>query len=99
MTNLILSRAQLDWCVSRSSVKKDTVVLHKAYWEAGAKEYWLIDARKQPLRLDLYRWTARGYVAARKRDDWVKSAVFRKSFRLRQGRRALGHPVYSLDVR
>lgn len=36
--------------VSRSSVHKDTVVLLQAYWEAGIAEYWLVDARKQPVR-------------------------------------------------
>src|SRR5262249_39969293 len=29
--------------VSRSSVRKDTVILKRAYWEAGIPEYWLVD--------------------------------------------------------
>src|SRR5438105_4589106 len=52
--------------ISRSSEKKDTVVLMKAYWEAGIPEYWLVDARKEPLKFDILRHTSRGYVAARK---------------------------------
>ena len=85
--------------VSRSSVGKDTDVLRKAYWEAGVREYWLVDARKGPLKFDILRHTERGYVAARKQDGWVKSAVFGKSFRLTQGLNALRHPEYTLAVR
>src|SRR5947209_17728 len=33
--------------VSPSSVRKDTVRLRQAYWEAGIPEYWLIDARAE----------------------------------------------------
>jgi Uma2 family endonuclease len=68
--------------VSRSSVHKDTVVLFEAYWEAGIREYWLVDARKDPARFDIYRHTPRGYVATRKQGGWLKSNVFGKSFRL-----------------
>src|SRR4051812_31991673 len=51
--------------VSRSSVQKDTVLLKKLYWEAGIPEYWLIDARKDPLVFEIFRHTARGYAATR----------------------------------
>src|SRR5947209_9808644 len=43
--------------VSDSSVDKDTEWLMKAYWEAGIREYWLIDARGQPLQFNIYRHT------------------------------------------
>jgi Uma2 family endonuclease len=85
--------------LSPSSVQKDRVILRQAYWEAEVREYWLVDARKEPLQFDILRHTARGYAAARKTDGWVKSAVFGKSFRLTQGRTALGHPEYTLAVR
>lgn len=85
--------------VSRSSVRKDTVTLRQAYWEAGAREYWLVDVRREPLRFDVLRHTARGYSAARRRDGWVRSAVFGKSFRLTQEPNGLGHPEYTLEVR
>jgi Uma2 family endonuclease len=85
--------------VSPGSVRKDTVILREAYWEAGVREYWLVDARKEPLSFDILRHTARGYVAARKQGGWVKSAVFGKSFRLAQQTNALGHPEYTLAVR
>jgi Uma2 family endonuclease len=85
--------------VSDSSVQKDTVILRKAYWQAGIREYWLVDARQEPIRFDIFRRTAKGYTATRKQDGWLKSAVFGKSFRLSQRVNALGHPEYTLAVR
>lgn len=85
--------------VSTSSVQKDTVILHQAYWEAGIPEYWLVDARQEPIRFDIFRRTSRGYSATRKREGWVKSAVFGKSFQLSQRVNAVGHPEYTLAVR
>ena len=71
--------------VSKRSVKKDLEELRRAYWEAGIGEYWLVDARAEPVRFDILRHTARGYTAARKVDGWLKSAVFGRSFRLSAG--------------
>lgn len=85
--------------LSKSSVHKDDVVLRQAYWEAGVREYWLVDARKEPLRFDILSHGPRGYVARRKKDGWAKSEVFGKSFRLIQSKNALGHPEFSLEVR
>ncbi len=85
--------------VSRGSEQKDCVILRRAYWESGIREYWLIDARKEPLSFEILRHTPKGYKAARKQDGWVKSAVFDKSFRLTQQPDALGHPEYTLEVR
>jgi Uma2 family endonuclease len=85
--------------VSASSVHKDMVILRQAYWQAGIHEYWLVDARQEPVRFDIFRRTAKGYAATRKRDGWLKSAVFGKSFQLTQRSNALGHPEYTLAVR
>lgn len=85
--------------VSASSVHKDTVVLRQAYWQAGILEYWLVDARQEPVRFDIFRRTAKRYVATRKRDGWLKSSVFGKSFRLTLRTNPLGHPEYTLAVR
>jgi Uma2 family endonuclease len=85
--------------VSDSSVFKDYDLLRKAYWEAGIREYWLVDARKTPLTFVILRHGPRGYVAVRKQDGWVKSPVFGRAFRLTQTRDAVGHPEYSLEVR
>ncbi len=85
--------------VSRSSVEKDYDLLRKAYWEAEIREYWLVDARKEPLKFEIFRHTPRGYVATRKQEGWIKSAVFGKSFKLTQRKNDLGHPEFSLSVR
>ena len=77
--------------LSDSSVEKDIVILFDAYWQAGIAEYWLVDARKGPVRFDIYRHTSKGYVATRKQAGWVKSAVFSKSFRLSQRQGPLGY--------
>ncbi|HYT94362.1 MAG TPA: Uma2 family endonuclease [Gemmataceae bacterium] len=85
--------------ISRSSVRKDTVLLKQAYWEAEIPEYWLVDARKEPLKFDILRHTPKGYVATRKQGGWLKSAVFGKSFQLTQSKSVLGHPEFTLAVR
>ena len=85
--------------VSASSVQKDTVVLRQAYWDAGIKEYWLVDARQEPIRFDILRRKRKGYVATRKRGGWLKSPGFDKSFQLTQRINAVGHPEYTLAVR
>lgn len=85
--------------LSKSSVQKDTEILFDAYWQANIREYWLVDARQMPLRFDIYRHAAKGYVATRKQNGWVKSAVFGKSFRLTQKTHKLGHPEFTLAVR
>jgi Uma2 family endonuclease len=84
--------------VSTSSVHKDTVTLRRAYWEAGIREYWLVDARSTPLSFNILRHAARGYVAAPKRSGRAKSAVFGKSFQLTQTTGRMGHPEYTLAM-
>jgi Uma2 family endonuclease len=59
--------------LSDSSQHKDKHQLRQAYWEADIPEYWLVDARTEPLQFDVLRHTARGYVAVRKQQGWVKS--------------------------
>jgi hypothetical protein len=83
---------------SDSSVRKDKVTMREAYWEADVREYWLVDARKEPLTFDILRHAAKGYVATRKQDGWIKSAVFGKAFRLTQRVGAHGHREYTLEV-
>jgi len=85
--------------VSRSSVQKDTIDLRRAYWEAGIREYWLVDARQNPPSFEILRHAARGYISARKRDGWIKSEVFGKSFRILRRTNVLGNPEFTLEVR
>ena len=85
--------------VGYSSVRKDTRQLRRGYWLAGIQEYWLVDARKEPLAFDILRHTPKGYRATPKKDGWIQSAVFGKSFRLTQRTSADGDPEYTLEVR
>jgi Uma2 family endonuclease len=78
--------------VSTRSVRKDTKVLRGLYWKAGIPEYWLVDARKGTPQFDLLRWTERGYTASRRKQSWLKSKVFGRSFRLEAKPDRLGNP-------
>jgi Uma2 family endonuclease len=83
--------------LSRSSEEKDQVLLKRAYHEAGIREYWLVDVRKE-VRFDVFRHTARGYAVTRKQEGWVRSGVFGRSFRLLTRPGPAGHPDYTLEV-
>jgi len=85
--------------VSDSSEDKDTEWLMTAYWNAGIREYWVIDARSSPLRFDIHKRGAKGFTTVRKLEGWSKSPVLGKSFRLRAIKNALGHPDFSLELR
>ena len=63
--------------VSDGSVRKDTVVLRRAYWEAGVREYWLVDARRDPPSFDILRSTSKAFRAARK--NWPCPTATTKS--------------------
>lgn len=85
--------------VSDSSVKKDYELLRVAYWKAGIREYWLVDARGEKLDFQILKHTSKGYSPIRTVGGWIKSAVFRKSFRLVATKNHLGHPDFELQVR
>jgi Uma2 family endonuclease len=85
--------------VSKSSVTKDSERLFKAYWDAGIKEYWLVDVRGERLSFAIFHHAPKGYVATRKKDGWLKSQVFGKSFRLTRQVDRFGNPRYTLEVR
>jgi Uma2 family endonuclease len=85
--------------VSDSSVKKDTIQLRQAYWQAGVREYWLVDARNEPVRFDILRHTPRGYVATRGKDGWLKSNVYGASFRVVADIAATPKPKFSFEMR
>ena len=85
--------------VSDNSVHKDMQLLRQDYWETGTREYWLVDARKEPLVFDILRHTPKGYRTTPKKDGWIKPVVFGKSFRLTQQTNEYGDPEFPLDVR
>jgi Uma2 family endonuclease len=84
--------------VSTRSVRKDQKVLRGLYWKAGIPEYWLVDARKGDPQFDILRWTERGYAATRRKQGWLKSKVFGRSFLLEVRPDRLGNPQFFLRV-
>lgn len=84
--------------VSASSVEKDTVILRRAYAEAGVREYWLVDARQSPPRFDILRRSKKGLTAVRKQAGWLYSDVFARWFRLTQAAGEDGFPSFTLQV-
>lgn len=85
--------------ISKTSVRKDSQILRELYWRAGVPEYWLVDARADPLRFDILRHTPQGYEETPAEDGWIASAVFGKSFQLTRQTDPLGHPQFTLLVR
>jgi Uma2 family endonuclease len=85
--------------VSKSSVHKDTIELLQDYYEADIPEYWLVDARQEQIRFDIFHRASRGYTATRKRGGWLKSEVFGKSLCLTRRLSPEGIPDFRLEVR
>lgn len=85
--------------VSPSSVGKDTEWLMSQYHDAGVPEYWLIDARGDAIRFDIFTRRDTEYVPAPGTDGWVESPTFRRSFRLSRFDDDTGMTDYSLEAR
>jgi Uma2 family endonuclease len=91
-----------DWVlevVSDSSVVKDTVTLNDVYWRTGVEEYWLVDARDDRPRFEMFSYTPKGYRRTPGKHGWLKSRVFGESFRLTVDRGQSDWPAYTLDIR
>jgi hypothetical protein len=91
-----------DWIVeivSDNSVKKDNVDLRAAYHRAKVREYWLIDARVDPLTFTVLLWRKNGYIEAPGGDGWVRSKVFGREFRLTRKRNRRQAWDYTLETR
>lgn len=84
--------------VSDHSEFKDNDWLMAGYWNAGVAEYWVVDARREPLRFQIYRRGAKGYTAVRRSDGWIRSPAFGRSFRFAVGEVLLGKQEYQLEV-
>lgn len=84
--------------VSDESEDKDEEWLMAGYWNAGIPEYWLIDAREEPIRFHIYRRGPKGYVGTKGVDGWIKSQMLGKSFRFQASIGAFGKTDYFLEV-
>ncbi|HEX3552770.1 MAG TPA: Uma2 family endonuclease [Thermoanaerobaculia bacterium] len=87
--------------VSDSSVKKDTVRLPPLYAKAGVPELWLIDARGEDLRFDVFTLRDGQYeLVAPDAGGWTPSPLLRHAFRFVRYRRPdLGTWRYSMEHR
>jgi Uma2 family endonuclease len=95
-------RGSPDWVlevVSKTSLRKDTEVLPDLYHRACVREYWLVDARGDRLKFDVFHFATGGYVAAEPSDGWLSSRVFQREFRLERSRDRIGRWRYRLHVR
>ena len=89
-----------DWVlevVSRTSVRKDNVVLRGVYHRAKIPEYWLITAFGPEIDFQILRWRKTGYAAMPIRDGWRRSPLFDCRFRLTRQRDRVGHWEYTLE--
>jgi Uma2 family endonuclease len=85
--------------VSRSSARKDKTVLRDLYHRADVREYWLVDALGDSLDFRILGNTASGYEEVARNDDWIRSDVFAREFRIDRQRDRLGHWRYALEDR
>jgi Uma2 family endonuclease len=83
--------------VSDSSVKKDTRRLPPAYFEAGVREFWLIDARGKELLFQIQRRGVTSFMSTeRDAEGFQRSDVLDASYSLERDRHQRGHWVYRL---
>jgi Uma2 family endonuclease len=84
--------------VSDSSVIKDTQRLRDAYFRAGVGEYWLADARREPVSFEIQLRGETGFEPAPPdREGFQRSGVFAGAFRLDARRDARGHWRFKLQ--
>jgi len=86
--------------VSDSSVKKDTERLPIAYYQAGVREYWLIDARGEELSFQLLRRGSKAFEPTpADADGYQRSKVLDARYYLERSRHERGHWVYQLRLK
>ena len=83
--------------VSDSSVTKDTKRLPPAYFAAGVREFWLVDARRGKLLFRIHRRGEKAFVPRRSdREGYQRSTVLGRRFRLDRRRDSLNHWRFDL---
>jgi Uma2 family endonuclease len=89
-----------DWVlelVSKTSVVKDTQLLKAAYEAAGIPEYWLIDARRDEMQIQIFSRGSSGYESVPVEQGQWNSPLFGVRFHLHRERDEFGYWEYSLD--
>lgn len=86
--------------VSDSSVMKDTQRLPAAYFAAGVREYWLVDARGEALFFQIQGRGPRAFAPiAADADGFQASEVLAAAYQLERSRHRRGHWVYRLKMK
>ena len=85
--------------VSDSSVEKDTERLPEQFRQAGLPEFWRVDVRGDVVRFEILHLIEGLFQPMAEADDWWRSAVFSRSFRLTQQVDRRGQPRFLLEVR
>ena len=73
--------------------------LRRLYWEAGVKEYWLVDSREKSFSFDILRRGSSKFLATRKNQGWQMSQVFGREFKLTREASKHGVSKFTLEVR
>jgi Uma2 family endonuclease len=85
--------------LSRTTQKRDSMDYPQLYFESGILEYWLIEARCEPLKFDIFRRGREAFDSSPvDADGFVQSVVFNRSFRLVRKTGRWG-PDFSLESR
>jgi len=85
--------------VSDSSVGKDLRELKEQYFEQGVLEYWIVDARREPLRFEILWRGSDGFEPLATTDGWQRSLVLGRAFQFEQQVDERGRPMFELLVR
>ena len=86
--------------VSDASVRKDTERLPEAYFRAGVREFWLVDARGAELVFRIHRPGAASYEPAElSADGFQYSAVLGRWYQLERSRNRHGRIAFELRER
>jgi Uma2 family endonuclease len=83
--------------VSDSSVRKDLTLLKDGYLRARVREYWVVDARREDLRFEIFRLQGKQYTSSRS-GRAQRSAVLDRSFLLERKQNRVGRWSYRLSV-
>ena len=96
-------RGSPDWVlevVSKSSEKKDKILLPEAYHKAKVREFWLVDAQGEQIDFKLSVWRPDTFEMIQPDDDgWRESEVFGCAVRLDRERNQVGGWSYTLLIR
>jgi Uma2 family endonuclease len=85
---------------SDSSERKDAQRLLKAYFDAGVREYWLLDARGAEMRFRIHHRGAGSFDGVMADENgYLASVVLSARFRLERTRHPRGHWMYRLHMR